>query len=275
MILFLGVSKISVFKIEKTKNYTVMSNYHLQDKNISFKAKGLLSFMLSLPEDWDYSLAGLVSVSKENTKAIRTILNELKDNGYLVIEQTRGDKGYYKYNYIIYEQPITIEKDKKSPDTQKGYAVEGDAEKGLQINTNIQNTEEQIDKSDKDDKTKKSSFFDAEEHNPLTIDLINRNFIKEDDMQIFYYDKLFDELLQDYSFRELVIINHYIIPRVMDRDYHDENGEKIENLYGYFKNSVLSNIEKLKGNEIEWDEETGWFKENDTNEIEDDLEMEI
>lgn len=155
-----------VFKIEKTKNYTVMSNYHLQDKNISFKAKGLLSFMLSLPEDWDYSLAGLVSVSKENTKAIRTILNELKDNGYLVIEQTRGDKGYYKYNYIIYEQPITIEKDKKSPDTQKGYAVEGDAEKGLQINTNIQNTEEQIDKSDKDDKTKKSSFFDAEEHNP-------------------------------------------------------------------------------------------------------------
>ena len=117
-----------VFKIEKTKNYTVMSNYHLQDKNISFKAKGLLSFMLSLPEDWDYSLAGLVSVSKENTKAIRTILNELKDNGYLVIEQTRGDKGYYKYNYIIYEQPITIEKDNKSPDTRKGYAVVGDAE---------------------------------------------------------------------------------------------------------------------------------------------------
>ena len=264
-----------VFKIEKTKNYTVMSNYHLQDKNISFKAKGLLSFMLSLPEDWDYSLAGLVSVSKENTKAIRTILNELKDNGYLVIEQTRGDKGYYKYNYIIYEQPITIEKDKESPDTQKGYAVEGDTEKDVQINTNIQITEEQIDKSDKDDKTKKSSFFDVEEHNPLTIDLINRNFIKEDDMQIFYYDKLFDELLQDYSFRDLVIINHYIIPRVMDRDYHDENGEKIENLYGYFKNSVLSNIEKLKGNEIESDEETGWFKENDTNEIEDDLEMEI
>lgn len=55
-----------VFKIEKTKNYTVMSNYHLQDRNLSFKAKGLLSFMLSLSADWDYSLAGLVSVSKEN-----------------------------------------------------------------------------------------------------------------------------------------------------------------------------------------------------------------
>lgn len=61
----------------------------------------------------------------------------------------------------------------------------------------------------------------------------------------------------------------------MSRDYHDENGEKIENLYGYFKNSILSNIEKLKSNEIEWDEETGWFKENNIKEIEDDLEIEI
>lgn len=103
-------------------------------------------------------------------------------------------------------------------------------------------------------------FFDAEEHNPLTIDLINRNFIKEDDMQIFYYDKLFDELLQDYSFRELVIINHYIIPRVMDRDYHDENGEKIENLYGYFKNSVLSNIEKLRVMKLNGTKKRGGLK---------------
>ena len=54
-----------VFKIEKNKNYTVMSNYHLRDKNLSLKAKGLLSFMLSLPEDWDYSINGLVSICKE------------------------------------------------------------------------------------------------------------------------------------------------------------------------------------------------------------------
>ena len=261
-----------VFKIDKTKNYTVMSNYHLQDRNLSYKAKGLLSFMLSLPEDWDYSLAGLVSVSKENIKAIRTILNELKDNGYLVIEQDRGDKGYYKYNYIIYEQPITLEKDKDNPDTQKGYAVEGDAEKDIQINTNKQNTKEQI---DKDDKTKKSSFFDAEEHNPLTIDLLNRQFINELDTQIFYYDKLFDELLQEHSFKDLVMINHYIIPRVIERGFKDEYGEDIENKFGYFKNSILNNIDKLKNNEIEWDEETGWFKELKISDLEKDNDYEI
>lgn len=262
---------MAVFKIEKQKNYTVMSNYHLQDKNLSYKAKGLLSFMLSLPEDWDYSLKGLVSVSKENIKAIRTILNELKETGYLEIIQTRGENGYYKYEYIIREIPVK-EMDKDNPYTQKGYAVEGDTEKGTQINTNKQNTKEQI---DKDDKTKKSSFFDAEEHNPLTIDLLNRQFINELDTQIFYYDKLFDELLQEHSFKDLVMINHYIIPRVIERGFKDEYGEDIENKFGYFKNSILNNIDKLKNNEIEWDEETGWFKELKISDLEKDNDYEI
>ena len=77
------------FKIDKTKDFTVMSNYHLRDKNLSYKAKGLLSFMLSLPEDWDYSINGLVSISKEEVKAIRNILQELQRYGYLVIEKNK------------------------------------------------------------------------------------------------------------------------------------------------------------------------------------------
>ena len=77
------------FTIEKNKNYTIMSNYHLQDRNLSYKAKGLLSFMLSLPEDWDYSINGLVSISKEEVKAIRSILQELQRYGYLVIEKNK------------------------------------------------------------------------------------------------------------------------------------------------------------------------------------------
>ena len=64
---------MAVFRIEKNNNYTVMSNYHLRDKKLTFKAKGMLSFMLSLPDDWDYSLNGLCSVSKEGIKAVRNI----------------------------------------------------------------------------------------------------------------------------------------------------------------------------------------------------------
>lgn len=245
-----------VFKIEKTKNYTVMSNYHLRDKNLSLKAKGLLSFMLSLPETWDYSLNGLCAVCKEQERAIKSTLKELKEYGYLVVEKVRGEKGYFEYNYLIYELPIEIEKDKNSPEVQNPPVDVPPVEYDTQINTNKTNTEEQIDKADKT----KSTFF-VEDHNPLTVDLVNRGFIKKEDMQIFYYDDLFDNLLDKYDFKDLITINHYIIPRVVEHDFCDEDGNKIENKYGYFKSAILNNIDKLKNQEIEWDEETGWFKE--------------
>ena len=139
------VDNMAVFKIEKNSNYTVMSNYHLRDKNLSYKAKGLLSFMLSLPAEWDYSINGLVAISKEGVKAIRNILQELQQNGYLVIEKKQNKMGQFEYEYLIYE----------TPDTQKGDMDLGDVEKDTQINTNIINTKKQI---DKDDKAKISSF---------------------------------------------------------------------------------------------------------------------
>ena len=223
---------MSVFKIEKSKNYTVMSNYHLRDKNLSYKAKGLLSFMLSLPDDWDYSINGLVSISKEGVKAIRNILQELQRYGYLVIEKKQNEIGQFEYEYLIYEQP----------DTQKGDMDLGEVEKGIQINTNEINTNNKI---DKDDKTKISSFFVAEEHNILTLELINRGYINENDIQIFYYDDLFKELLQDNSYKDLVQIIHYIVPRVVNRQFKDEDGNFIKNKFGYFKNAIVGNINRL------------------------------
>ena len=112
-----------------------------------------------------------------------------------------------------------------------------------QINTNKINTKKQI---DKDDKTKISSFFVPEEHNKLTLELIERGYINEDDIQIFYYDKLFEQLIQDgNSYKDLVKIIHYIIPRVLKRNFKDEDGNEIENKFGYFKNAIISNINKL------------------------------
>ena len=83
---------MSVFKIEKNKDYTIMSNYHLRDKNLSYKAKGLLSFMLSLPEDWDYSMKGLCTISKENKDAIRSTLKELQEYHYLAMKKRNIEK---------------------------------------------------------------------------------------------------------------------------------------------------------------------------------------
>lgn len=247
MILFLGVSKISVFKIEKTKGYTIMSNYHLKDRSLTYKAKGLLSFMLSLPSDWDYSLKGLCAISKESRDGIRSILKELQEHHYLEIEKTRGDKGYFEYNYLIYEIPHFINKEmiKNIPDTENPYLDVPDMEIPTQINTKKQ--------IDKDDKTI-SSFFVPEEHNILTLELIDRGYINEEDIQIFYYDKLFENLLYDGNeYKDLIQIIHYIVPRVINRNFKDEEGNIIENKYGYFKNSIESNIRRLSEEDL-WDD---------------------
>ena len=249
---------MAVFKIEKTNNYTVMSNYHLRDKNLSYKAKGLLSFMLSLPEEWDYSLNGLVSVSKESKKAIRNILNELKDNGYLVVEQTRGERGQYKYNYIIYEIPIDKLKEKNSPDTQKGDTVKGDAEKDTQIITKEINTKEQ----DKLDKML----------NPLTKELIKKDFISITDLDIYRYDDLFNDLLQNYEYRDLCQFTSYILKKWSEIKGLDEEGNEITNQFAYFKNSLMNNIDKIKNPKYEWDDELGWFKSTEDELLQSDFD---
>lgn len=240
---------MSVFKIEKTKDYTVMSNYHLRDKNLSYKAKGLLSFLLSLPDDWDYSLNGLCSISKESRDGIRSILRELQEHHYVEIEKVRGDKGYFEYNYLIYEMPhwICLENEKNNPDMEIPHLDIPNAENATQINTNKQ--------IEKDDKTKISSFFVAEEHNILTLELIDRGYLTENDVQIFYYDNLFEQLLkEENSYKDLIQIIHYIVPRVINRNFKDEDGNVIVNKFGYFKNAIIDNINKLnKRNENLWE----------------------
>lgn len=97
---------MAVFRVERTKGFTVMSNYHLNDKTISLKAKGLLSQMLSLPESWDFTLRGLACINKESLDAIRTAVLELEEHGYITRRQQRGTNGKLaKIEYTIYEQP--------------------------------------------------------------------------------------------------------------------------------------------------------------------------
>ena len=98
---------MATIRIIKNKDYSVMSNYHLKDKKISFKAKGLLSFMLSLPDNWDYSIKGIAALSKESDKTVRTILKELELNKYLIIEKKKNKKARFIYEYFIYEKPDT------------------------------------------------------------------------------------------------------------------------------------------------------------------------
>ena len=100
---------MSVIRVEKTKDYTIMSNEHFKEKEMSLKAKGLLSLMLSLPDEWDYSIAGLVAICKESDTAIKSTLDELKEFGYLEMVKKTPDQtnsGRFEYEYIVYETSI-------------------------------------------------------------------------------------------------------------------------------------------------------------------------
>ena len=135
---------MSVFRIEKTNNYTVMSNYHLREREMSLKAKGLLSLMLSLPNDWDYTIKGLVTICKENETAVKSTLNELKDFGYLEILKVQNQKGQFEYEYNIYEQPQS-----KKPEVENLGVENPSVENQGQLNTNKQKTNNKKEKKEK------------------------------------------------------------------------------------------------------------------------------
>jgi predicted transcriptional regulator len=127
---------MAVIRVQKTDNYTVMSNHHLRNKSISLKAKGLMSLMLSLPPNWDYSIGGLAAICKESHTSIRSALKELEENQYLIRERKNNEKGYFIYEYTLYEIPLPhIEKQHMdSVYIDKQYAEEVHTVSNRQIN---------------------------------------------------------------------------------------------------------------------------------------------
>ena len=136
---------MAVFRIERTRDYTVMSNHHLRNANLSLKAKGLLSMMLSLPEDWNYTTRGLAKICKEGVDAIGAALRELEAVGYIVRHKLRDRQGRISdTEYVIYEQPQLRKPDTDSPDTENPYMDKPDTEKPAELNIEKSNTEKSI-----------------------------------------------------------------------------------------------------------------------------------
>lgn len=138
---------MAVFRVEKTKDFTIMSNHHLRNAELSLKAKGLLSLMLSLPEDWDYTTKGLAHICKDGVDSITTALKELERHGYLTRQRLRYENGQLgDIEYTIHEKPVTLEKQGGSPKREnprqvnprqaKPEQAEPEQEKPAQLNTN-------------------------------------------------------------------------------------------------------------------------------------------
>lgn len=148
---------MAVIRVAKTQGYTVMSNHHLRNKNLSLKAKGLMSLMLSLPPEWDYSVAGLAAICKEGVTAIRAALKELEENLYLVRRRTNSEKGYFVYEYTLYETPDLRH-------TGNVHTVDGHADDRPQI------SKEKVNK----DKSNKDNSIYIERFTPILEEVKNQ-----------------------------------------------------------------------------------------------------
>ena len=143
---------MAVFRVEKTGDFTVMSNSHFREKGMSLKAKGLLSLMLFLPENWDYSVRGLCTMCKDGRSVVEQAIKELESLGYLQRKRTVDEKGQFSgYTYDIYEEPnLELVKpyaenpSTEKPSTEKPSAGKPFTEKEGQLNTNNKILNKQI-----------------------------------------------------------------------------------------------------------------------------------
>ena len=183
---------MAVVRVNKTKDYTIMSNYHLKQKGMTLKAKGLLSLMLSLPDNWDYSIAGLVAICEEKESAINSILKELKEFGYLTVEKklpNETETGRIEYVYNIYEKPTkptAKQHTEKQGIEKQGVENQGVEFQGVEIQgVEIQALENQVQLNTKELNTKE-----------LNTNKSKTNNVKKERKETF------DELIANYTCNE-------------------------------------------------------------------------
>ena len=249
----------NIFRVVKDKNYTIVNNEYLKNKNLRVDSIGLLTIILSLPSDFNITMKGLISLThpKANYRAIKAMLDNLKENGYLEITKLRDEKGHFFFDYIFFEsnklnplhtfymvdntKPSVINIDKpNSPPPINSPLVVSDNE----INT-INNNKINIDKN------KLNLCF-------LTEYLVDWNFIKLNDINLFGYDTFLSSLLSEgkYTCDEIMKVVAYVANKIMKNKYLDENQQPINNLLSYFKTSCISNLGMNERTE-EWLKEVG------------------
>lgn len=258
---------MAVFRIEKTREYTVMSNHHLHNKKLSFKAKGLLSFMLSLPENWNYTERGLSHFGKDGRDSIRAALSELETEGYLIRNKKRNQNGTLgEMEYIIYEQPVlkiaeadSLENTYPSPGSENPTTVKPTLEKPMLDNPTIQSNNIQNNK-------KQSTCYN---NNPSADDMREqiKSQISYKDLLTMYQKEIIDNVLniilelrllagnrQDIRIGQTVYPSELILMKLTQIDFFhiqyviecmDKHRDKIKNIKAYLQKSILNSTDTI------------------------------
>jgi len=235
----------NVFRIVKDKNYSVISNEYLRDKNLRLESIGLMTIILSLSSDYKITMDSLLKLTKENYRTIKLILKELKENGYVEINKQRDEKGHYYFDYIFFES------NKLNPlhtfynaDNDNNCYIESNKNSAIPPNTfsPMKNYTDYINTNNKKiniDKSKLNLCW-------LTEYLIDWDFIKLNDINLFSYDSFFIEFLKEDEVRQIISIVNYVVKRIKNNNYLDEENKPINNLLTYFKESCRHNLACIK-----------------------------
>lgn len=216
---------MAVMRVHKDANYTVMSNHHFKEKKMSLKAKGLLSLMLSLPDDWDYSINGLATLSKDGKDSVISGLKELEKFGYLKRTRITNELGHFKgYDYDIYEMPQNFSPYSENPHTDCPHK-----ENQRQLNTKqIKDLPNKIDKIDK-----------RATPNYLTQMLIDNNYINESEVFIDMYNYLLDDLEETYGLDVVRSCIWYLCKNT--------RGKEITNRFSYCQTALHDGATRISG----------------------------
>lgn len=199
---------MAVIRVNKTRDFTVMSNAHFKERDMSLKAKGLLSLMLSLPDEWDYSIGGLVAICKENEAAVKSTLAELKKLGYLSIKKmmpNETETGRIEYVYNIFEHPQKQEGEKQGVENQplenlplekQGVEIQA-VENPTQLNTNTFNTNQSKTNESSIDVVKAAPDYD----NLDDLLVPFKGLLMSENQMADLLDKLGLEMFDEYVFR--------------------------------------------------------------------------
>ena len=210
---------MAVFRVEKTRDYTVMANHHLRNTALSLKAKGLLSLMLSLPDDWDYTLKGLARICRDGVDSIAAAVKELEDAGYVIRERVRDNKGHVgEMEYTIMEQPSPKRDFPVQENPVQGNPVQEkpEQEKRPQLNTKESNTK----------------ISNIQESNPIPS-----NHTQTDDRMGT------DEMMKRAQYRELLKEN---IEYDILAENHRLDRERIDELLELMTDTVCTNRKTLR-----------------------------
>ena len=213
---------------------------------MSLKAKGLLSLMLSLPDDWDYSIAGLATLSRDGKDSVMSALKELEQFGYLTRSRVVDERGRFAgYDYDIFEEP------RRAPYSENPQTEQPNADNPPQSIPNGSSTKEPNDRKDKKDKRKDLSILEEEEPNIFTKELIKVEYIETDSLYISDYNEFFNEIAAEYGFEVLRSCLWYFVNRIKTNGAVDEHGRPIKARLSYCRIAIEQGAKRLTADQKE------------------------